>query len=197
MYTDRPYADVLGLYDAARADADRFVRQAAAGDLGAATPCEGWDLRDLLTHLVEENRRFAAAVTLSSGASIAGPAGPGRSVSDPALAEAWDRSATELRAAFAAAEPTAPVRLEGFPPLTVDLALRMQLLDTVVHTWDVAQSVGQAHHPADELVDFVAGFAAAIAQRSPDGTPGVFAPPAPAADGDPWHRALADLGRRR
>lgn len=197
MYTDLPYADVLGLYDEARADADRFVRQAAAGDLGAATPCEGWGLRDLLTHLVEENRRFAAAVTLSSGATIAGPAGPGPSVADPSLAEAWDRSATELRAAFAAAEPTAPVRLEGFPPVTVDLALRMQLLDTVVHTWDVAQSVGQVHRPADELVEFVAGFAAAIAQRSPDGTPGVFAPPAPAADGDPWHRALADLGRPR
>jgi hypothetical protein len=72
----------------------------------------------------------------------------------------------------------------------------IHLLDAVIHTWDVATSLGEAYRPDDELVRIVA----AQAERVPAGTartrPGAaFAPLVPMPRSDSWLRALAMLGR--
>jgi hypothetical protein len=70
-----------------------------------------------------------------------------------------------------------------------------QLLDTAVHAWDIAQSLGQPYEPGTELVGLVAN----IAQSVPDGPRRTqpnpaFAPGLPHS-GSEWERALARLGR--
>jgi uncharacterized protein (TIGR03086 family) len=159
-------------------------------DMSRPTPCAGWSLADLLAHMVGQHRGFAAAVRAGDA-----PAAAFRPVPYDALA--WQDSVRELRDAFAAAELTATaVIVELTPtPLPVQQIVAAQLIDTVVHTWDVAQSVGLDFTPPTELVTATAAIAAAIPDRA-FGPGRAVAERLPADAGDTWQRTLAVVGRR-
>jgi uncharacterized protein (TIGR03086 family) len=180
------------LYDGALADAGRFVAGAAQGELGLGTPCDGWDLADLLSHMIGQNNGFAAAVA-TGDAEAAAYAGPEVTAAN-AVGE-WDASVAALRAAFGQADADRTVHLVEFD---VDVraadALGMQLLDTAVHAWDVAVSLGGTYRPGETVARFVLDYARKIASR-PGGSPGVFAEPLAETGGDPWSDALRLLGR--
>lgn len=186
------YSEMLTLHDAALADTTALVERAARGDLGIATPCEGWDLADLLSHMIGQNLGFAAAVATGDADETA-YAGP-----DVAPANAvgqWDASAEALRAAFGPADEAAVVRLAEFDiQVTPAVALSMQLLDTAVHAWDVAAALGDTYRPDDAVTELVLDFARQIASR-PGGSPGVFGEPLAETGADPWLDALRLLGR--
>lgn len=186
------YSEMLTLHDAALADTTALVERAARGDLGIATPCEGWKLADLLSHMIGQNLGFAAAVA-TGDADEAAYAGPDVT---PANAVAqWDASAEALRAAFGPADETAVVWLAEFDiQVTPAVALSMQLLDTAVHAWDVATALGDTYRPGDAVTELVLDFARQIASR-PGGSPGVFGEPLAETGADPWLDALRLLGR--
>ena len=110
------------------------------------------------------------------------------------LLTTWAASVDRVRAAFARADPQAEVNLaELGRQVTVAQALRMQLLDSAVHAWDVAAALGLDYRPSAEIA-VVLDSAREIAAR-PGGTPGVFAAPRPEVGLDPWADALRLLGR--
>jgi uncharacterized protein (TIGR03086 family) len=169
----------------------QLVGDARAEDMARATPCTGWNLRQLLAHMIGQNHGFADAVEVPE-VSVA--AFEGR---DP-VAGAWPRSAARVTEAFQAADLDLAVLLpelsahQRFPVATV---IGFHLLDTVVHGWDVAVALGRTHRPDDDLL------AATLAQARlvPDGaarlTPGASFGPVLATDGDDWAQTLALLGR--
>jgi uncharacterized protein (TIGR03083 family) len=113
----------------------------------------------------------------------------------------WAESVRAVCDAFAAADLEAVAVLVEIAPAALPLrrVVGAQLLDTVVHTWDVARALGREHVPAAELVAVVAAVVAAVAAAVPDGEhrdrPGAaFARPVP-AQGTAWEQALARLGR--
>ncbi|WP_285102556.1 TIGR03086 family metal-binding protein [Promicromonospora sp. MEB111] len=189
------YSEMLTLHHTALADTTRLVERAARGPLDIATPCDEWDLAALLSHMIGQNHGFAAALG-DGDADVAHYAGP--EVTTAGAVDAWEASATALREAFARAQPDAPVHLAEFDAqVSATLALGMQLLDTAVHAWDVAEALGTTYRPDDATVAFVLESAGPIAAR-PGGTPGVFAAPVAepsAGDADPWFTALRLLGR--
>jgi uncharacterized protein (TIGR03086 family) len=158
-------------------------------DLGRPTPCAGWSLGDLLAHMIGQHLGFAQAVRESDA-----PAGAYRPV--PFDLEAWNRSVGELRDAFAEADVDASaVAVELAPtPLPIGTLVAAQLLDTVVHTWDIAESVGVDFRPPEDVLAATAAIAAAIPDRA-FGPDRAFASRLP-ADGDGWKRTLALVGRR-
>ncbi|TQL68431.1 uncharacterized protein (TIGR03086 family) [Nocardioides albertanoniae] len=160
--------------------------------LTSPTPCAGWDLADLLGHMIGQNLGFAAAVTAGDAPATAYASVP---VTTGDASRAWQESAATVREAFGAADPAATVHLSefGFRP-TVEVALGMQLLDAAVHAWDVATAVGADHRPAPDTVAHVLEMARQIAAR-PGGTP-VFAAPSTETGDDPWADALRLLGRQ-
>jgi uncharacterized protein (TIGR03086 family) len=177
--------------------AGSMIDRVGPQDLERSTPCAPWNLRTLLAHCIGQNHGFADAV--DSGDAPA-EAFAHRSFAPEGLASAWQRSADRLTWAFAAAQLDGPVRLveisreTSFP---VAVVVGFQLLDTVVHTWDIATSLGLGFRPDDELVE--ATFLQA--QRVPS-TPEVrqrqgaaFAPVLPFDGADHWEEALALLGR--
>ena len=186
------YSEMLTLHDGALADTTALVQRAARGDLGIATPCDGWDLADLLSHMIGQNLGFAAAVATGDAdeAAYAGPdVTPANAVSQ------WDASAESLRAAFGPADETAVVHLSEFDiEVTPAVALSMQLLDTAVHAWDVAAALGDTYRPDAAVTELVLDFARQIASR-PGGSPGVFGEPLAETGADPWLDALRLLGR--
>lgn len=75
------------------------------------------------------------------------------------------------------------------------MLLGAQLLDTVVHTWDVAAALDEPYTPPSDVADAVLAIAAPIPDDEGRERPGAaFAHAVPSGDG-PWERALGLLGR--
>jgi len=186
-------ADLRPLHRRALAEAGALVDLVQPGDLVRASPCAGWDLAALLDHMVGQHHGFGLAVE-SGDAPAAAYAGPGPSQS---LA-AWPDSVRRITLAFTAADLTRPVRLveisaeQTFPAAA---AIGFQLLDTVVHAWDVATALGRDYRPDEELLTATARLAAMVPGGPAREQPGAaFGPERPAPE-DAWAAVLARLGR--
>jgi uncharacterized protein (TIGR03086 family) len=180
--------DLRPLHRTAMALADDHIRDLTSRDLHRATPCTDWDLAELLAHMIGQHHGFARAVR-------DGDAPRASYAPVPFSPPAWSASAELLLEAFAAADPAAtPIAVELSPrPLPLHRVVGAQLIDTVAHTWDVAQALGRRFEPSGELLDVAAALAAAIPD-SARGPGAAFAAAAP-AQGDLWQRTLALLGR--
>lgn len=172
-------------------------------DLVHPTPCAGWDLRALLEHMTGQDHGFAAALTAAREGTdtvvadfAPRPLGP-----DPAATVATGLDGVLV--AFAVADGLErPVLLPEFdrrvPATTV---AGMHLVDTLVHGWDVAATLGTADAFAAVLDDETVAAGLAVAEQVPGGdhrtAPGAtFGPVVASPDGaDPWVRTLSLLGR--
>jgi len=192
----RTVGDLRPHHRRALSQAGKIVAHVQAGDLARSTPCVGWDLQALLTHMIAQNDGFATAVTIGD----APPSAFTRTaVTASDLAAEWHRSADRVLDAFAHASADDEVLLieintdSTFP---VAAAVGMHLLDTVIHTWDVASSLGNPYWPDAELLSIVAAGAKRVpAGASRTGPGAAFAPAVPTDQADPWLETLALLGR--
>lgn len=145
----------------ALAQADVFVSRVTRLDV--PTPCVGWDLGDLLRHLVANNHGWAAA---AGGAPADQATWEVTDLGDDPVG-AFRRSAAAVDAAFA--RPELPERFEvygyGRPPVRV--AFGMHFVDYLVHAWDVGMATGG---PVD-LDDDLCAEALRIALRWPYARP--------------------------
>jgi uncharacterized protein (TIGR03086 family) len=176
------------LHRTAMALADEVVRDIVPDDLYRATPCPDWDLAALLAHMIGQHHGFARAVR-------DGDAPRSSYAPVPFTAPAWSASLELVLDAFAAAEPEATVtEVELSPtPLPLHRIVGAQLLDTVAHTWDVAQALGRQFEPSGKLLDTITVLATTIPD-SARGPGAAFGPVLP-AHGGAWQRTLALLGR--
>ncbi len=129
---------------AARTVLDRVT----PADLDRPTPCAGWDLRALLEHMTGQDHGFATALraTLDGTDAELSAFAPGPLGAAPAatLAAGLD----DVTAAFVrAAEVERTVYLAEFDRrVPAPVLVSMHLVDTLVHGWDVAATLGIADH---------------------------------------------------
>ncbi|MFI7600026.1 TIGR03086 family metal-binding protein [Actinoplanes sp. NPDC049681] len=149
------------------------------------TPCADWDVRALVSHVVQGSARFAVALGGEPQATTADPTAAG-----------FERNAAVLLAA--AGRPDAASRIVEVPFGRVPgaVALHLQLTELLVHGWDLAVATGGRAGFSDQLaaqeLEFTLG---ALASVPPDRQP--FAPPQPVRDDAPTlDRLAATLGRR-
>ena len=166
------------------------------------TPCAGWTLADLLTHMTVQHRGFAAAAR-GNGAdpTVWQPATVTAAVlADPA--GTYAAAAADVLEAFAAdGVLDAMFALPDFGPgaeFPGALAIGFPFVDYVVHGWDVARTIGS---PFDLPADVLAA-ALPLALAVPDdpafrtGNSAVFEPAITAGDEtDDLDRMLRHLGR--
>jgi uncharacterized protein (TIGR03086 family) len=181
--------DLRRLHHDAIDGATAFVDTIGPDDLDRETPCAGWRLCDLLAHMIGQHLGFARAVT-------DGDAPPGAYQPVAFGLPEWRDSVEQIETAFAQADPQRTVvELELSPdalPLAVVIAA--QLLDTVIHTWDLATALGREFVPTADLLAPVAAMALAI----PDSAYGpgrAFAGRLPDR-GSEWDRTLSSVGRQ-
>ncbi|MFH8470259.1 TIGR03086 family metal-binding protein [Streptomyces sp. NPDC017991] len=187
--------DIVALDRIAALETSRLVDAAGAADWARPTPCAGWDLRRLVSHMTAQHRGFAAAAR-GTGADPA----CWREPEDPREPSHIHREAvTTVLAAFAA--NGVQEREFILPELGLALpgsrAIGFHFIDHVVHAWDVAASLGVAV----ELPDPVLEAGVAIARLVPDdpagrgpGRPFAQARRVPAGAG-PLDETLRRLGR--
>ncbi|HZZ47437.1 MAG TPA: TIGR03086 family metal-binding protein [Pseudonocardia sp.] len=164
--------------------------------LGHSTPCADWTLRQLLEHMIGQNYGFASAV--DSPADVPLAAFAPRPLTGSVVTD-WEESARNIRTAFADADLRRAVLLPEVSAeqrIPTGLVVGFHLLDTVVHAWDVATTLGVTFEPDAELV----AATLRIAEAVPDGPevrgPGAaFAPRLETEASDEWSRALTLVGR--
>jgi uncharacterized protein (TIGR03086 family) len=170
--------------------------QITPNDLTRATPCAGWTLADLLAHMIVQHRGFAVAAT---GAQSALPEWEPRPLSADPVAE-YDAAAEEVIAALA--DETVADREIWLPELAprpfraID-ALTFQLVDDVVHAWDLARALDVPLSVDEDLAEAALAIGLRVpgdpARRGP-GFPFAAGRPAP-ADASALDRTLLALGR--
>ncbi|WP_328300583.1 TIGR03086 family metal-binding protein [Streptomyces sp. NBC_00435] len=182
---DQAYAALRSVVDGMPADA-----------LDRPTPCDQWNVGQVLQHAAGDQLAYAGRLTGGAGPAEDPFAPTGALAGTPAeLLEPALEAAAE---AFAGVEPGAEGVAVPLPPfaVTAETAVGAAALDAAVHAWDIAVAAGlpspltpglaAALRPAaEELAEPLRGFAYAPALA-----------PAPDRDADPAASLLAFLGRR-
>jgi uncharacterized protein (TIGR03086 family) len=138
-------------------------------DLHRATPCDGWDLSQLLAHMTVQHRGFAAAAR-GDGADPA--RWDSATVADAVVADptgAYATAATDVLDAFADDSVLdASFALPEFGPGATfpgSQAIGFHFVDYVVHGWDVARAIDAPFTLPADVISAVLPLVIAI----PDG----------------------------
>lgn len=132
------------------------------------TPCEGWDVADVVLHLVQTNEMAIGSAegrldevmtelltgapttmgTIDDGAAVM--VDVGRGPSGPELLERWTARAADLCALLRSGDPATKVTWVA-GRLSLRTLATTRLAETWIHTGDVADALGVALEPGDQL----------------------------------------------
>ena len=173
--------DIIELLEQGYAWTAERVAQVSPDDLDTPTPCEGWQLRDLLDHMLGSLDRLAGAAEGEAAETQAETQTPAPTPSAGPTATAGrtatvsptptDRLGDDCgHAAFAAVrkraltvwhEPDVMARTCELPlgSLPAPVAAHINLVEVVVHGWDISQATGEAADIPPELAEPILEFA--------------------------------------
>jgi uncharacterized protein (TIGR03086 family) len=155
------------------------------------TPCEEWNVAEVMRHLIGGNFRYAAA--------IRGDAPPDADDWRDAEFEpltAYEQSADQVLAAFRRQGALDALVTVPFGTVPGVVALHLRITEVLVHGWDLARATGQAVNFPDSVAEQELRFSQAKLGDIPAGRR-PFAPPLPVAPDAPAIDQLAAcLGRR-
>jgi uncharacterized protein (TIGR03086 family) len=131
-------AGTIALLERALDQTAGLIAAIDASQAGLATPCAGWDVRALVSHLAGQDLRNFLVSARGESADWQNPADE---IGDDWAAAFRDRAAP-LRAAWRAADLD---RLVTGPGGEAPLRLRadQQITELAVHDWDLAKATGQ------------------------------------------------------
>jgi uncharacterized protein (TIGR03086 family) len=134
-------ADIAQLHRRALDETRTVVTGVGRDQWKAATPCEGWDVQDLLSHLVSGN---LWAAELGAGATIAdvGDRFDGDVLGNDALV-AYDASAKLAAAAFEAPGALEAPCAVSYGPVPGSVYAGHRFIDVLIHGWDLAVATDQ------------------------------------------------------
>ncbi|GGO49315.1 hypothetical protein GCM10012287_26370 [Streptomyces daqingensis] len=194
-----PAADPRPVFERAARQMASLFEAVRPAQLADPTPCPGFDVGALLSHVVGGTLRIA---------QVGEGGGPGEvdpdaevdsgvsGVADDAWPAAYERARERFRAAWADDAKLDAVVTVPWGTMPGRFALAGSVMEVVTHAWDLAQALGRRA----ELDAGLAEFALAVAERAvPAETRGgevPFGPPVPAPEGaDAYDELAAWLGR--
>ncbi|MCK0112746.1 TIGR03086 family metal-binding protein [Ornithinimicrobium sp. F0845] len=160
------------------------------GEWSRPTPCEGWNVRDLLNHLTSEHL-WAPHLLRGETLEQVGSRYDGDVLGKDPVG-AWRRAISASVLAWGQADPDGTVHTSvGRTPL-VEYASQM-LVDLTVHAWDLARAVGvRPHLVADAVEECLAYEKPRVGAGE---VPGIFAAPVPTESESRVDQLVALLGR--
>lgn len=175
------------LYPVVAQGFERVLAKVGARQWTLRTPCEDWDVSQLVRHVLATHWRVYALIDETTNTTLGGDAG---------LMEEWRSATGAVLSALASPElaNTLVKGRNGERPFAV-LVGGLLTIDTLCHTWDLARAVG-----ADEELDATAvdnAYAALSAVGDLIRVPGGYGSAIePSLDADPQTRFLNFAGRR-
>ncbi len=152
----------------------------ATQQLDARTPCDGWDVRTLMNHMLHSQQYFASSAR-GEDAQLT-PEPPELLSDDPA--RDFEHAQSDVRSVFGedgVVERTGPM-------------LGIAFSDLLLHGWDLAKATGQDTQMPDGLPE--AAYQMIHGRFTEEQRKGVFKPEIPVADdASPQDKLLAYTGR--
>lgn len=188
-------ADLIALHAQTVRASIEVVSHVTAADLTKPTPCASWTLHGLLTHMIAQHHGFAAAAHGDGDPTLWHT----RALGPDPVAE-YRAAAEQVLAAFA--EDGVLDRKFPLPEFTTDFefsgtqAVTFHFIDYVVHSWDVARTLGRTVTFDDRVLTAalpVAEFVPGGAARTAPGA--AFAPEVDWSGDSTLDQILAILGR--
>lgn len=115
--------------------------------LDAPTPCEDYDVRGLLQHLISGNHWVAPLVEGKTIEEV------GDSLDREFSIEDYDASAEEANAAFSSPGAMQKPVAVSYGPVPAEVYAGHRFIDVLIHGWDLAKATGQETTLDPELVD--------------------------------------------
>jgi len=177
----------------ALSQAKRVIASVTSEQLGASTPCDQWDVRTLISHMIGGTSMFSV---ITRGEALP----ENQEETDFTVGDyvgAFDEAEISLLAAWS--DPDVWSREIHFPfsALPAEIAVNVQMMEIATHTWDLARATGQVSSLDDGLAAQMAAFAAAMIPaeaRSDSGA--AFKAVVPVAEtASPWDHLAGATGR--
>lgn len=170
----------------------RVLLQVDDDDLENETPCEGWNVQALISHVVLGD---AAVPLLFAGKPLDGTMTIDTSILGPNPVASW--RGTALAAIEALRTPGSMDKMVDHPAgkRPGSVVARFRLVDLLGHSWDLATAIGVEVDIPEALADAALDFLYPLLDQIKGSQ--VFAPPiAPPPDSDAALRLLGLLGRK-
>lgn len=159
----------------------------------APTPCEDWNVRELLQHVVAGNHWVKPLMTGQSIEQVGDRLDGDLLHHSPFMA--YEASATEADVVFAEPGAMEAMAAVSYGPVPGSMYCGHRIIDVVVHGWDLATATGGDATIDPELVD--ACWAIIEPQYDLLATSGMFGSATePPVDADPARKLLLALGRQ-
>ena len=184
--------DLPELHDHALTATRRYVAGVGANQWQGPSPCEGWDVRELVNHIVSGNF-WAGALARGQTIEDVGDRLDGDILGDDAAA-AYDESARAASEAFHAPGAMQAPCAVSYGPVPGEVYLGHRFIDVVVHGWDVAKATGQDTTMPDGLA--AAAYEVVHGAFTDEQRKGVFKPELEVGrHASPQEKLLAYTGR--
>jgi len=151
------------------ADTRAIVANVKADQLGDATPCESWTVKDLLDHIIGGSYYFASSV--NEGKAEGQPAAEWNADN---MVEVLDGGIKEAIAAFGAPGAMEKTIQLPFGPLPAAAWMGLATTDAFMHGWDLAKATGQSTDIDPEFADQLLAGAKMMIQPAFRGDDGVM-----------------------
>jgi uncharacterized protein (TIGR03086 family) len=178
--------DLLDAMERAYDEAARLIDGVRDDQWSASTPCEDWDVRQLVEHLTGNVLLFSNAVVDEGGVGAPSgddPASLFRAAASQSLS-AWRRPG--------ALDDTLSLPWGDTP---ASMAININLIDTFQHSWDLARATGQDASLDPAIAEYGLEFTGRMLGHM--GRGGMFGEEVPCRDDAPApDRLAAFLGRR-
>ncbi len=184
--------DICAAHRDALASTRRYVAGMKPDQLSAPTPNEGWDVAELLGHVIYGNRWVAPLVAGKTIADVGDSLEGNQLGVDPVAS--YDASASEAAAAFEAPGALAVPCAVSYGPVPAAVYAGHRFVDVLIHGWDLAVATGQDATLDPALVE--ACFEVVEPQLDMLEASGMFGNPIEIGpDADRQRQLLALLGR--
>ena len=184
-------AALLDLLARAARSTEAVLVRMGPGDDGRVTPCPGMTASQVAGHLVGGMRGFTA---VAEGGELRFDADLDPSFADGRPAAVFRVAVDGLLAAFGAPGRVEATYAMPWGATTGFQLLGFELIETVVHGWDIARSLGVAPAFDDDVVGATLGGARQWVDESVR-VPGMFGPAVTVHDATPLDELVAFLGR--
>ena len=185
------HADWVRLHQIANGEFDVRVRQILPDWWGASTPCEEWDVYELVNHVVVESLWTPILLAGHHPDTVGGLDGD---VIEGDPVDAWEQARAEAIDAVLESDPDAEVYL-GQETISAARFVRQKTLDLAVHAWDLGRAIAGDEQLDPELVEAIGDLIEGNASHFAAGSEFFEASLPPDPDDDRWHRVLRILGR--
>lgn len=195
MSTSQTLPNTGPLFLTALDELTALVHGVSPDDLDLATPCDGWAVRDLLSHLVAVQDRIPH---IAAGGKPADTPSQVQGIPDDAWTDAWDERLPRLRAAIDNDEDLGRVVSHPAGPMPWAIAIGVYSSELAVHSWDLARALGRdaglSQQVAVAVFPPIRGALPAEPRGAAIGIP--FGPVVEvAADAPPYSQLVGWLGR--